>query len=163
MRIGVVSDTHDNKDAILKMVDILNREKVEVVLHAGDHIAPFVVKWMGKLKARVIGVAGNNDAEKELLRKRYEENNWSFSIHTAILNLDGKIALLHGTDEMVVEALLHSGLYDVVVRGHLHKVKVDYIGDTLHLMPGEVCGYLSRKRTLAVLKMPEKTVEIIEF
>ena len=163
MKIGVVSDTHDNKDAVLKMVDILNQERVDVVLHAGDHIAPFVVNWMKGVEARIIGVAGNNDAEKELIKRRYEDNGWSFTYHTAILNLGGKIALLHGTDEVLVEGLLHSGLYDVVVRGHLHEIRVDYVGDTLHLMPGEVCGYLSGKRSLAILKMPEKTVEIIEF
>lgn len=163
MKIGVISDTHDNKEAIFKAIDILNDEDVDMVFHAGDHISPFVVKWLSNLNSRVIGVAGNNDAEKELLKERYEELGWKFSDYLSILDFEGRIVLLHGTNEKVVEAFLYSGLYDVVVRGHRHEVIVEYIGNTLHLSPGEVCGYLSGKRTLAILRMPEKNVEIIDF
>ena len=163
MKIGVISDTHDNKEAIFKAIEILNSENVDIVLHAGDHISPFVVGWMKSLRSHVVGVAGNNDAEKEILKEKYEELNWNFSYSMAVLNLEGRIALLHGTDERIVEALLHSGLYEVVVRGHRHEILIEYVEDTLHLLPGEVCGYLSGKRTLAILRMPEKTVEIIEF
>ncbi len=42
MLIGVVSDTHDNLPLVEKAVKRLNEEKVNLVLHAGDYVAPFV-------------------------------------------------------------------------------------------------------------------------
>ncbi|HCL90984.1 MAG TPA: YfcE family phosphodiesterase, partial [Candidatus Atribacteria bacterium] len=41
MKIGIISDTHDNLPKIKKAVGIFNREKVELVLHAGDFVSPF--------------------------------------------------------------------------------------------------------------------------
>jgi len=38
MKIGIISDTHDNLPQIKKAVEIFNREKVELVLHAGLHL-----------------------------------------------------------------------------------------------------------------------------
>ncbi|MFB0523130.1 MAG: metallophosphoesterase family protein, partial [Candidatus Bathyarchaeia archaeon] len=43
MRIGVIADTHDRLPFIDRAVQKLNEEKVGLVLHAGDYIAPFVV------------------------------------------------------------------------------------------------------------------------
>ena len=41
MKVGIVSDTHDNMVKIKDMVDILNSREVDLMLHAGDFIAPF--------------------------------------------------------------------------------------------------------------------------
>lgn len=164
MKIGLISDTHDNQIAINKAVEFFNDEKVDLVLHGGDHIAPFTIKWFSKLKMKMIGVKGNLDAEYPTLERLYRENGWEFYRHSAILNLaNKKIILLHGEDENMVNALLKSNIYDVVVRGHLHRVINEWIGNTLHLSPGEACGYLSGKRTVALLKLPMITVEFIEI
>jgi len=44
MKIGVISDTHDNLPLIEKAVKIFNEKGVKLVLHAGDYVALFVVK-----------------------------------------------------------------------------------------------------------------------
>ena len=64
MKIGVLSDSHDNVPMVKKAVELFNSEGVELVIHAGDFIAPFVVAAMGDLKCRVVGVFGNNDGER---------------------------------------------------------------------------------------------------
>ena len=164
MRIAVISDTHDNKEAIFRLVDQLNSENIDVVIHAGDHIAPFTVDWMAGIKRRVIGVAGNNDAERELLRDKYAGHGWSFTYDIAEVDLDGLIAVYHGTVDKVLDALIGSGKYSVVIHGHLHKVIIkEYDNNVLRISPGEVCGYLTGKRTYMVLRMPDKDVDVIEF
>ncbi len=163
-KIIVIADTHDNKEAVFKLVEIINSEpNVDMVLHAGDHIAPFVVDWFKPLRCKMIGVAGNNDCERGLLKNKYEQLGWEFYNSSVEINVDGKIILTHGTDNHFVNALIKSGLYDVVITGHLHIIKREFYGNTLHLIPGEACGYLTGKRTFAILKMPDKEVEIIEF
>ncbi len=73
MIVGIIADTHDRLPLLDKAVKRLNEEKVELVLHAGDYVAPFVVPHFKPLKARLIGVFGNNDGDKELLKKRFTE------------------------------------------------------------------------------------------
>ena len=43
MKIGVLSDSHDNVHMVAKAVELFNDEGVVLVVHAGDFIAPFVV------------------------------------------------------------------------------------------------------------------------
>ncbi|NIO23209.1 MAG: YfcE family phosphodiesterase, partial [Candidatus Aenigmarchaeota archaeon] len=43
MKIGIMSDTHDQTRRVRKAVDIFNKEKVELVIHCGDIIAPFTL------------------------------------------------------------------------------------------------------------------------
>jgi putative phosphoesterase len=49
MIIGIISDSHDNLTQIKIAVDIFNREKVELVLHAGDFVSPFTFLEFKKL------------------------------------------------------------------------------------------------------------------
>lgn len=164
MKIGIISDTHDNYEAIKIAVKIFNDERVDLVLHCGDHVSPFTVRWLGKLNTKLIGVKGNLDAEFKILSDEYSRRNWEIHKHSKKLDINGRrIIFLHGEDENLIEALLKSNLYDIVVRGHLHRVINRWMGNTLHLSSGEACGYLTGKRTIAILKLPEINVEIIKI
>ncbi len=65
MLIGIMSDTHDNLPAIRKAVEFFNERNVDLVIHAGDYVAPFVARELKKLKAPLKGVFGNNDGERK--------------------------------------------------------------------------------------------------
>jgi putative phosphoesterase len=153
MFVGLMADTHDNLPMIDKAVKKLNEEKVGLVLHAGDYVAPFVIPRFKELKAKLIGVFGNNDGDRELLKKRFSENaNLEIRGNFAEISVDNiKIALLHGSDEELLKSLIKSGVFDVVVHGHTHKAEIYHDGKTLVVNPGEVCGYLSGKSTIALL------------
>lgn len=161
--IGLISDTHDNVKSIEKAVEKFNEEGVEYVLHAGDHIAPFTLKWFKELKAEMIGVSGNLDAEFTTLSEKYAEKGWKIYKGFAEVDLGGRIALIHGVSEEIIDALALSGKYRVVVRGHTHRVQKELRRNTLIVNPGEACGYLSGKATIAVLEMPEVKVRFIEL
>lgn len=117
MLIGVISDTHDNLPMIEKAVKKLNEENVQLVLHAGDYISPFVVPKFNMLKAKLIGGFGNNDGDHEFLRKRFSEcSNCEIHGRFAEINAEGfKIALLHGDDKGLLNALINCGGFDAVV------------------------------------------------
>jgi len=165
MLIGLMSDTHDNLPMIDKAVTKLNEEGVELVLHAGDYVAGFVVPRFRQLKAKLIGVFGNNDGDHELLRKRFSENNrLELRGNFAEISVGGlKIALLHGGDEELLEALINQEGFDVVVHGHTHMHEIRRIGKTLVVNPGEVCGYLTGKSTFALLDTAKREAKIVEL
>lgn len=157
--LGIIADTHDRLPFIDRAVHLLNEEEVELVLHAGDYVSPFVASRFKPLKAKMIGVFGNNDAERELLRKNFEEIGIQIRGRFAEIKIDGlKIALLHGEETDLLESLVATGSYDVIVYGHTHQAETRKEGDTLVINPGEVCGYLSEQATIAFLKT--ETIDI---
>ena len=47
--IGLMSDSHDNLDAIRSAVKIFNKKNLDMVIHAGDLISPFTASEFQKL------------------------------------------------------------------------------------------------------------------
>ncbi len=165
MLIGIISDTHDNLPFIEKAINLLNNEKTNLVLHAGDYTSPFVIPKFKALNCRLIGVFGNNDGDHELLRKRVEETgNCEIRGRFAEVDADGfKIALLHGDETDLLNALTSRECFDAVVYGHAHVTVTKNKGKTLIVSPGELCGYLTGKSTLALLDTVKREAKIIEL
>ncbi|MFX0068164.1 MAG: metallophosphoesterase [Promethearchaeota archaeon] len=164
MRIGVISDTHDNLDAIKAGVEILIEREVQFVFHAGDLVSPFTAKYFGPLKDKFVAVYGNNDGDKVTLKNKYESAGLEIRGIFAEKDIGGrKIALIHGTTSEVVEALVKSEMYDIVLFGHSHRTLVKKVNNVLVVNPGEACGYLHGKRTLATIDTKELISEIVEL
>lgn len=152
MIVGIIADTHDRLPLLDKAVKRLNEERVELVLHAGDYVAPFVVPHFRSLKANLIGVFGNNDGDKELLKNRFTEMGAEIRGGFAEVIVDKlRIALLHGDEMELLRSLIDVGSYDIVVHGHTHEAKTYRKGKTLVINPGEICGYLNEKPSMAIL------------
>jgi len=161
--IGIMSDTHDRLPLVDKAVKLLNEHNVELVLHAGDYIAPFVIPRFKPLKAKLIGVFGNNDGEKNGLKKKFKEIDAEIHGSFADVTVDGlKIALLHGSEEELLRSLINAESHDIIIHGHTHEAKTYRKGRTLVINPGEVCGYLTEKSTIALLDSQTKEAKIIQ-
>jgi uncharacterized protein len=163
MLIGLISDTHDNLSMIGKAVNRLNTEKVELVLHAGDYVAPFVIAKFKALNCKLIGVFGNNDGDHELLRKRFMETT-NCEVHGRFSEIDAdgfRVGLLHGDETELLNALINHGSFDAIIHGHSHFKVTRKTNDTLVVNPGETCGYLTGKATIAVLDTKKAEATII--
>ncbi|MEM2968250.1 MAG: metallophosphoesterase [Candidatus Bathyarchaeia archaeon] len=163
MLVGVISDTHDNLPMIEKAVKRLNEEKVGLTLHAGDYVSPFVIPKFKALNAPLIGVFGNNDGDRELLKKRCSETgNCEIRGRFAEVTVEGfRIALLHGDETELLNALINCGGFDAVVYGHFHAEVSRVNGRTLVVNPGEVCGYITGKATMALLDTVKREAWIV--
>ena len=164
MLIGAISDSHDNLPQIEKAVQILNEQKVGLVLHAGDYIAGFVVPKFKQLNCPLIGVFGNNDGDHELLKKRFSETT-NCTIHDRFtqVTIEGyRIALLHGHETELLSAIIDSGYFNAVIHGHTHNMSIERKGKTLAINPGELCGYLTGKPTIALLDTLKHEANVIE-
>jgi uncharacterized protein len=142
MKIGIISDTHDDIDNVQNAIEIFREERVNLIIHAGDFIFPGVIDEFKKLKdelplSRVIGVLGNNDGEKLMLLKKFMELGGKLEGEFDDIVIDGlRFGIYHGTSEKLREAAIKSGIYDVFIHGHTHKRREDKIGQTLVLNPG---------------------------
>jgi putative phosphoesterase len=142
MKIGIISDTHDDIHNVQNAIEIFIEEKVDWIIHAGDFIFPGVIDEFKKLKNELpfsimIGVLGNNDGEKLGLLKKFTELDGKLEDEFEDIVIDGlRFGICHGTSEKLREAAIKSGIYDVFIHGHTHKRREDKIGQTLVLNPG---------------------------
>jgi uncharacterized protein len=165
MLVGAISDTHDNLPMVEKAVKTLNDNHVDLVLHAGDYVAGFVIPKFKALNCKLIGVFGNNDGDHELLKKRFSEtSNCTIRDRFVSVQADGyRVALLHGDEMELLDALAASGYFNAIIHGHSHLKGIQTCGKTLLINPGEVCGYLTGKPTLALLDTAKNRAEIIKL
>lgn len=170
MKLGVISDSHDSRDNILKAISIINESNVNALIHCGDYCSPFTRKWFDNLKENIkknfYGVFGNNDGDHEFLRK---------NLGQICKLVDGSIELVHEFDgkkvfashmptAKTIDALGNSGNFDIVLSGHTHfAVNKKNDNGVLIINPGEVCGYLTGKPSFAIINTDKMTAEIIEL
>jgi putative phosphoesterase len=63
----------------------------------------------------------------------------------------------------LLNALADSGYFNAIVHGHSHLKGIQLRGKTLLVNPGEVCGYLSGKATIATIDTEKHEAKIIEL
>src|SRR6476646_9627237 len=100
MKIGIISDTHDDVGNVKKAIEMFNVERVQYVIHVGDYICPGIVKEFEKLNSKLIGVLGNNDGEKVHLLKNFLDIGGDLKGELAEIELDGlRFGVYHGTSK----------------------------------------------------------------
>ncbi len=161
MKIGIISDTHDNLPQIRKAVKVFNREKVELVLHAGDFVSPFTFLEFKNLNCPLKGVFGNNDGDKLYLQEKFKVIGELYPAPYNV-NINNKnVIILH--KEKLIDALAESQKYDIIIYGHTHRTDLRKIGKTLIINPGECSGWLTGKSTIALLNLESLEAKIIKL
>ncbi|WP_128906275.1 YfcE family phosphodiesterase [Halorubrum amylolyticum] len=155
MRVGIVSDTHDDLAAVEAAVALFEREGVDAVVHCGDFVAPFSVTPFDAGDGPDGGfdfyaVRGNNDGEWAVGSTvdafgTYlgEAGTLSFGggsdAGDGTRDADGgavDVAVTHGTSAVVVDALVDCGDHDYVFHGHTHAHGVEERNGTVRVNPG---------------------------
>jgi putative phosphoesterase len=156
MLIGIMSDTHDHLDNMKKVLACFQEHGVQHVLHAGDFVSPFTYRVIKEFSVGFTAVFGNNDGDRLLMKQMYGD---SVHVPPYVFTLgQRRIVMMH--EQHVVDALATSGMYDMVVYGHTHESSVRQIGSTLIVNPGEVCGWLYGKPSVAIVDLSVMRAEI---
>jgi putative phosphoesterase len=167
--LGVISDSHDNLRALSLVLEELLSSKVDLVVHLGDIISPFVVKRMKEIlkETLVIAVRGNNDGDVYQLMMLFSNYGWRLYHDPSIVEIDGRrLLIMHGYNgveytENLAKGLAKSINVDVVLFGHTHKALIESVDGKLLVNPGEVCGYLTGKISYAVLDLKSLKGEVV--
>lgn len=152
-KILVVSDIHDNLEALTKLKSLVLKEDYDLTIFLGDFTSPFTLRELLSFTPKLIGVFGNNDGDKALL-KSLEPQLVDQPLEEV---LDGWRALLmHGFKDQkltdrIVYSLCVSGFYDIILYGHTHVPRADTIGKCLVVNPGTLSGYLAQFKSYAEL------------
>lgn len=163
MKIGLLADSHDHVDNLRYAVEGCREAHVEVVLHAGDFIAPFAVKVLADAGCPVHAVFGNNDGERLGIRDAFSD--WGTVLPGPIeLELAGKrILLMH--EPYGLESHEASDRNDLIVYGHTHesvwRTRPDGAG--LVINPGEVCGWVTGRATFALVDLASGEGKLVDI
>ncbi|WP_280587467.1 YfcE family phosphodiesterase [Halorubrum sp. Boch-26] len=145
MRVGIVSDTHDDLAAVEAAVALFDREGVDAVVHCGDFVAPFSVTPFDvggddpDAGFDFHAVRGNNDGEWAVQSTVEAFGTYLGEAGTLSFGRKGTavdVAVTHGTSGVVVDALVDCGDYDYVFHGHTHAHGVEERDGTVRVNPG---------------------------
>lgn len=161
MKIGILADSHDHLDRLSLAVQQLQNQKVELVLHAGDFIAPFTIPVLHGVGCPIQAVFGNNDGERIGLHSKMTSLGHQVMERPHAYDYLGKrILLLH--EPFALDTLAGSPHYDLVVYGHTHQIDVRTPAEgALLLNPGEVCGWVTGKASCAIVDLQTRRIEVI--
>lgn len=161
MKIALMSDTHDNVHNIMAAMALIKAHAVDMIIHAGDFVAPFSLKKIFELKGDLpfIAVYGNNDGEKKGLSNIAGDTIKGLSYEC--IYEGKKIFVTHDIDLFDKDQLVQK--YDVIISGHTHVALIEHVRDTVIINPGECCGIVTGNASIAILKLPSMSAEIIPF
>lgn len=141
MKIAVISDSHDHIWNTRRVVEQANRLGVEVMIHCGDLVSPFMLEEFDRFQGRVHLILGNNPGDQVLLMRsilsrqgRAEFHGWFGAIELGGIS----IAWIHSPDE--ARHIARSGDFSLVCCGHTHRWSMEDMGHALLLNPGEILG-----------------------
>lgn len=161
MRIGIVSDTHNQLRNCQRIVEIFNAARVERVVHTGDITQAKTLRVLADLAAPLCGVYGNNDLERPSLEATCADLGLHFVDPPLRLEWGRRhIAVVH--DPLDIDSGLLADC-DVVLHGHDHRLVVERRNGALVLNPGECAGHMTGYNAVGVLDLTSLRVEIENF
>lgn len=158
MKIGVISDTHDRLPTFRRAVAMFQRIGVEAVFHAGDFIAPFAAKLIAPdvLSIPLHCVYGNNDGERAGLKSVLPQ----VVDGPLRVKLAGRVIVMHHFIDWLKPDDRRGA--DLIITGHTHSVVNEMDGPTRLLNPGECCGWVNDRCTVAVVDLTTLECDIID-
>lgn len=162
MKIGIISDTHDNLYNLEAALETLRAEKVTTLLHCGDLCGPGAIKALAGFDVWI--AQGNMDRSVGLAQTAVETlgSNRMAWLHQP--TLDGyPIAMIHGDNEEVLGNLITSGQYVYVFHGHTHRWRDQRIGRTRVINPGALGGIRYQARSFCVLDLATDEARFVKL
>ena len=153
MKIGVVSDTHNNIANVKKIINIFNYNRVDYVIHTGDITNTKTLEQCSSLRANLIGVFGNNDREETGLQDKAKELGFQFLEPPSSIKLNGReIAIFH-EPEPIDDYIKNNSSVDLILHGHTHRYREESFNETKIFNPGESAGIIKGKNAVGLVDL----------
>jgi uncharacterized protein len=160
LRLGILSDTHDNVTGIRQALRVFKKKKVHHILHLGDLCAPETAWEFAGEKVSIL--LGNNELEIVKLCRTLEQIGLGYLGEEARFESGGKtIGLYHGTRQSTLDRLAESQKFDYLLKGHSHEIEDYKVGRTRVLNPGAV--YRVQPKTVGIFEPARDTFSILEL
>jgi len=161
MRIGVVSDTHNNLKNCRRIVELMNEAGVDAVFHTGDITQAKTLEVFRGLAAPLYGVFGNNDQERESLERAVATFGFHFQDPPFEAEWGGRrVVAVH--DPLDFAGVLRPE-HGLALHGHTHLTRMERTGDQLIFNPGECAGHMRGLNVVGVVELATLTPSLLRF
>lgn len=161
MKIGVLSDTHDELSNLLAALEILRSQHIDTVIHCGDLTGLDMVSHFEGF--RTIYTHGNMDHVTGTIKKQLEKmrkDNFAGIVYRG--QLDGiPVAATHSHIESKLMDLVRSQRYQWVFHGHTHQKRDEVIQGVRIVNPGALGGLRKGPRSFCIVDLTAGDVEFI--
>ena len=166
MKIGIVSDTHNNLKNVNRIVELFNESGVERVIHTGDITQAKTLDIFAHLEMPMYGVYGNNDeGERESLAAAVEAYGFIFQEPPFVLEWHQRsIMVVH--DPLEFEGHLDH-THELALHGHTHLYRYEELTisgrQQVVFNPGECAGHRTGFNAIGVLDLETLAAELLRF
>jgi putative phosphoesterase len=163
MRIGVLSDTHNNVGNLLKALRLFRDEGITTLVHCGDMCNIATAQRMSGFD--VIYVNGNMDSSAAAVNDALWFMNPNSETPGAVFSgeVGGvKIGVTHGHLPGRLDKLIKRGGHAFVFTGHTHRQRDEQIGKTRVINPGALGGARYGPRTVCIVDLAAGEVRFSE-
>ena len=161
MKIGIVSDTHNNLKNVQRIVELFNASGVERVIHTGDITQAKTIDVFAELTMPMYGVYGNNDEERDTLLAAVERHGFYFQDPPFVLEwAQRSIMVVH--DPLEFEGHLDNS-NDLALHGHTHLYRYEQRQTQVMFNPGECAGHMTGFNAIGVMNLNDLSAELLKF
>ena len=161
MRIGVVSDTHNNLKNCRRIVQLFNDARVDAVVHTGDITQGKTLAVFASLAAPLYGVFGNNDQERGGLTAAAREFGFHFQDPPFdVVWSNRRIVVVHDPREL--QGTL-APEHDLALHGHTHMLRMERKAHQLIFNPGECAGHMVGLNAVGVVDLDSLEPHLLHF
>ncbi len=162
MRIAIISDTHDQVANLRAAVKYCNAFNVQLLIHCGDLISPFMLDELAAFAGAVHLIYGNNVGDQHLISQACGVRFPGITHHGILGAVEaGGIKIAFNHYPQLARGIASQGIFDVVCCGHNHCYNVEQIGNTLLINPGDMLGK-ENQPSFAIFDSSSRTVEKVE-
>ena len=162
MKIGIISDTHDNLRNLEAALKVLEAEGVTTILHCGDVCGPEIIRALAGFDVQI--AQGNMDRHLGLAEAVEETLGCGRLAWLHESTPDGYlVATTHGDNREVLGNLISSGKYAYVFHGHTHRRRDQMVGRTRVINPGALGGVRRQSRSFCILDLAMGEIRFVEL
>jgi uncharacterized protein len=159
MKIGVLSDTHDNLSNLISVLETYRGRGIKTLIHCGDLTSLDMVSHFKGF--RLIYTIGNMDVANGAMKKRIEkmnEANYADLVYRGKLN-GIPIAVTHSHIDGKVMELVREQRFKWIFHGHTHEKRDEVVRGVRIVNPGALGGLGREPRSFCIVDLDAEVVE----
>lgn len=162
MKIGVLSDTHDNLSNLTYVLNTYRERGIGTLIHCGDLTSLEMLTHFSNF--RLIYTMGNMDIATGTIKKRLEkmgEDNFAGTVYRGKLG-GVPVAATHSHIDGKVMDLVQEGNIQWLFHGHTHEKRDEVVRGVRIVNPGALGGLGREQRTFCIVDLVAEAVEFLK-